>query len=268
MGSTPEEIQAALKLDPILYWQTRIQSEGPQHQVILSQPFYLGTYEVTQKEYLAIMGTNPSYFSSTGDGKEAVANLDTANHPVESVSWSDATQFCINLCQKQSLKPHYFRAGDTMTRLKGNGYRLPTEAEWEFACRAGSTTPFWFSNDFPSLAQIGWTTENSGDRTHAVGELKENPWGLFDVHGNALEWVEDYWEPTFYQQFANQVSVDPVCLTSFNSERIIRGGPWNATATHSRSSHRHATNGVPRDTRVGFRVALSVEAVREAQKKD
>ena len=139
MGSTPEEIEAALKdVGEDKHWQECIKSEAPQHKVILTQPIYLGVNEVTQAEYEKVMGKNPSHFAPTGMGKEAVAGMETADHPVEMVSWNDAAEFCAKLSKQEKLKPFYFRAGETITPLDGTGYRLPSEAEWEFACRAGT----------------------------------------------------------------------------------------------------------------------------------
>ena len=147
MGSTPAEIEEALKVageDKSL--QARIRSETPQHRVIMTQAIYLAVYEVTQRDYQSTMGKNPSNHARTGPVArlaKKVADLDTMNHPVEGVSWNDAAEFCDKLSQREDLSPFYSRAGETVTRLDGTGYRLPTEAEWEFACRAGTTTKYW-----------------------------------------------------------------------------------------------------------------------------
>ena len=139
MGSTAEEIEEALKFRvEDTHWQECIKSEAPQHKVILTQPIYLGVNEVTQAEYEKVMGVNPFHFAPMGEGKDAVAGLDTGSHPVEMVSWIDAAEFCAKLSKQEELKPFYFRAGETITPLDGTGYRLPTEAEWEYACRAGT----------------------------------------------------------------------------------------------------------------------------------
>ena len=139
MGSTPEEIEAELKLATGLgveWMREEIESEGPRHRVVLTKPNYVGVTEVTQLQYEQVMGTNPSNFSATGRGKDAVANLDTRNYPVETVSWYDAVEFCSKLSQQEQRKPFYLRSGETVTSLEGTGYRLPTDAEWEYACRA------------------------------------------------------------------------------------------------------------------------------------
>ena len=135
MGSPPAVIEALLKgAGANKDWQESIRSEAPQHTVILTQPIYLGVNEVTQANYEQLMGENPSYFATTGQGKDQVAGMDTTSHPVEMVSWNDAAEFCEKLSQQEKLKPFYFRAGETVTPLlDGTGYRLPTEAEWEFS---------------------------------------------------------------------------------------------------------------------------------------
>ena len=269
MGSTPAEIEDAVKqLDPIdIGWQVCFQSEAPQHKVILTQPIYLGVHEVTQKEYAAVMKSNPAHFAQTGPGKDAVANIDTQNHPVEMVSWNDAVEFCAKLSQQEELKPYYFRAGETITQLDGAGYRLPTEAEWEFACRAGTTTRFWTGDTDEGLIRAGWSGANAGKRTHAVGELKANPLGLFDIHGNVMEWVGDWWEPTYYEQFADKPAIDPQGPPSAaapDSPRVLRGGYWTVHASHSASSRRDRHHSPFLGRQFGFRVSLPVDAVRQA----
>jgi formylglycine-generating enzyme required for sulfatase activity len=136
--------------------------ESPQHEVTISKPFYMGVTEVTQAQYEAVMGTNPSEFKGP-------------TNPVESVSWNEATEFC----RKLSLK----------TRRT---VRLPTEAEWEYACRAGTNTRFSFGNFDSTLADYGWSSSNSGGTTHPVGQKKPNAWGLYDMHGNVMEWCADW----------------------------------------------------------------------------
>ena len=172
MGGTAAEIEEALKGVDDKLARECIESEGPQHKVILTQPVYLGIHEVTQADYQKVMGTNPSHFAAMGPGKQALAGLDTTHNPVELVSWNDAAEFCAKLSRRESLKPFYVRSGETVTPLDGTGYRLPTEAEWEFARRAGTTTKFGDSDR--DLVRTGWVEANSGGRTHAVGELEAN----------------------------------------------------------------------------------------------
>ena len=267
MGSTPEEIEAALVVaGEDQTWRERINSEAPQHKVILTQPVYVGVTEVTQAQYEQVMGTNPSHFSATGEGKDAVATLETGNLPVETVSWNDAAEFCIKLSQQEELKPFYFRSGQTVTPLEGTGYRLPTEAEWEYACRAGTTSRFWSGDEDNDLFVAGWFSGNSGGRTHVVGELRSNPFGLSDVHGNAWEWVQDNWYPAFYARFKEDAAINPSIAFSAGSQRVLRGGGWLHFPSDCRSSGRHATHPTNRHNTIGFRVVLVADSVRDALK--
>ena len=271
MGSTPVEIEdaiAAIKAaDPNdKYWQQFPKSEAPQRKVILTQPIYLGVHEVTQAQYAGVMGQNPSFFAPTGKGKDAVVEKDTTQHPVEVVNWSDAAEFCARLSQQEKLKPFYFRSGDAVTKIDGTGYLLPTEAEWEFACRAGTTTKHWIGANDDDLPQAGWFKANADNRTHTVGELKANSFGLYDIHGNAWEWVEDRWSATYYGEFTRQPAINPTGPASIGSLRVIRGGSWLTPASSCRASDRHAFGPTFRGFDIGFRVALSVDAVKSTLK--
>ncbi|MEI8383380.1 MAG: formylglycine-generating enzyme family protein, partial [Planctomycetota bacterium] len=259
MGSTPDEIAAALKdVGEDKHWQECIKSEAPQHKVILTQPIYLGVNEVTQAEYEKVMGSNPSYFAPMGMGKEAVAGLETADHPVETVSWNDAAEFCAKLSKQEKLNPFYFRSGETITPLDGTGYRLPSEAEWEFACRASTATKYWIGDQDEDLVRAGWFGGNSGGRTHAAGELKANPFGLSDIHGNVWEWVQDGWDASYYGQFPERPAIDPHSPFSASSHRVIRGGGWSGIASVCRSSHRDASAPTYRVGDIGFRFSVVV----------
>ena len=270
MGSTAAEIEEALKfISPDNHWQECVKSEAPQHKVILTQPTYLGVHEVTQAAYQKVMGKNPSHFAAMGQGKDQVAGMDTSNHPVDTVSWNDAVEFCAKLSQQEKLQSYHFRAGETITPLDGAGYRLPTEAEWEFACRAGMTTKYWISDKDEDLARIGWFSANSGWRkTHAVGELKANPFGIYDIHGNVWEWVQDLWEPTYYGQFQKDPAINPTGGSTVGSTggsvRVIRGGSFRYTAPYCRASNRFAWAPSALANCNGFRVSLVVDAVKAA----
>ncbi|MBI3863275.1 MAG: SUMF1/EgtB/PvdO family nonheme iron enzyme [Planctomycetia bacterium] len=269
MGRSPEEVQAILeKLGPKWEsWQPNSKSEGPRHQVILTQPVYIGMHEVTQHDYETVLGRNPSAFAATGsvkDRAEKVAGLDTRSLPVENVSWNDAAEFCVKLCEIENLKPSYARDAETVSELKGNSYRLPSEAEWEFACRAGTTTEWWTGENIGGLTAVAWMKWNSGDRTHAVGELPANPFGLYDLYGNVWEWVHDRWEQTYYEQFANTPAIDPHGAQAGSQLRVARGSGWFDSSAGSANkagfAPRTKTDGW------GFRIALSVEAVRQTAK--
>jgi formylglycine-generating enzyme required for sulfatase activity len=266
MGSTPAEIEAALKdVGDDKRWQESFKSEAPQHKVILTQPIYLGVKEVTQAEYEKVMGVNPSLFAPTGMGKEAVAGLETAEHPVEMVSWNDAAEFCAKLSKQEKFKQFHFRAGETITPLDGAGYRLPSEAEWEFACRAGTTTKYWIGDQDEDLVRAVWF-RNSGGRTHAAGELKTNPFGLYDIHGNVWEWVQDGWDAAYYGQFQDKPAINPNGTFSASPQRMIRGGGWIAVASQCRSSVRFDYGAQDRYYCLGFRPVLTVDSVRQTLK--
>lgn len=263
MGSTAEEIDAIIKRTTSRQ-ESSIRSEGPQHRVILTQPIYLGIHEVTQREYEQLLGKNPSHFASTGGGKETVDGMDTANYPVDSASWNDAAEFCAKLSHQENFKPCYVRLGDGVAFLDGNGYRLPTEAEWEFACRAGTTTSYWFGGADEDLAQTGWFNANTDGRTHAVGSLKPNPFGLYDMHGNLWEWVQNWWDPNDYKQFEKKTAINPTGPSSplVGFRRVLRGGSWAGFAPFCRSSFRHADAATLSHRNCGFRLTLPVDAVK------
>jgi formylglycine-generating enzyme required for sulfatase activity len=149
------------------------QENETQHEVTISKDYYLGVYEVTQAQYEKVMGKNPSSFPVAKVGNE------NADLPVENVSWDDAVEFC----KKLSDLPEEKKAG--------REYRLPTEAEWEYACRAGSKTAYAFDDEEGLLPEYGWFSRNSSRRTHTVGLLEPNAWGLYDMHGNVWEWCSD-----------------------------------------------------------------------------
>jgi formylglycine-generating enzyme required for sulfatase activity len=255
MGSTPEEIEEALQLVNTSEQISResVESGVPQHRVRIRQPFYLSVYEVTQKDYEAVLGANPAEFKN-GD-----------RHPVEMVSWNDAVAFCVKLSQHEGLKPHYSQEGRTWLLESGSGYRLPSEAEWEYACRAGTTTKYVTGDRDNDLTVAAWLGRNSETGTHPVGRLQANPFGLHDVHGNVYEWCQDVWDPAYYQQFDQTTATDPQGAPPVaGAHRVARGGSWMLGASRCRSSYRDHGDPVAINSVFGFRVALSVEAVRES----
>ncbi len=198
--------------------------ERPQHRVRITRPFYLGVHEVTQAQYEAVMGNNPSYFSANAGGQAEVAGQLTDRHPVESVAWPDAVAFCNKLSEKEGLKPFYELDGETarVPDWSGSGYRLPTEAEWEYGCRANSTTTYSFGNDPTEAGAYAWSADNSGGRTHPVGEKRSNPFGLFDMHGNVWEWCWDEFGDRYFDESPVDDPRGPTGITP--PRRVIRGG--------------------------------------------
>jgi formylglycine-generating enzyme required for sulfatase activity len=206
--------------------------EGPQKAVTISRGFWMGKCELIQREYQAVMGSNPSGF--TGD----------LNRPVERVSWNDATNYCGRLTQRERA------AG----RIRTNSvYRLPTEAEWEYACRAWTSTRFSYGDDpgYTNLTNYAWYSANSGSTTHAVGQKLPNLWGLYDMHGNVTEWCQDWW--SFYVPGG---SIDPQG-PALGSTRVIRGGTWYILANACRTANRGNFYSDDAYNDVGFRVVLA-----------
>jgi formylglycine-generating enzyme required for sulfatase activity len=194
------------------------------HQVTLTQAFELGVYEVTQEQYEAVMGTNPSEFKGP-------------QNPVEQVNWDDAVEFC----RKLSALP--------AEKAAGYVYRLPTEAEWEYACRGGTTTEYSFGDSDSELGDYAWYDKNSGDKTHPVGGKKPNAWGMYDMHGNVFEWCQDWSDA-----YPSDAVTDPTGAASGGS-RVCRGGSWYNPSFPCRSAS--IWNITPAERSRGFRVLRS-----------
>ena len=208
--------------------------ETSRHTVAISKAFYLGKYEVTQEQWVAVMGSNPSEFKGR-------------TNPVEKVSWDDVQEFLRRLNSKEGTNPPL--------PLPGGEYRLPTEAEWEYACRAGATTTYSFGDDADQVGQYAWYDGNSGEKTHPVGQLKPNAWGLYDMHGNVYEWCQDWYGETYYSQ---SPAKDPQGPGSGNS-RLLRGGSWYANAPLVRCASRISYAPASRDRNIGVRVAAAAK---------
>jgi formylglycine-generating enzyme required for sulfatase activity len=211
--------------------------ERPEHRVNISREFYLSKFLVTQEQYKALMDTNPSKFQLS------------PRHPVDNVSWDDAQDFC------RRLRAHLNRACDALEKgtLVVDDVSLPTEAEWEYACRAGTTTPWSFGDDRQKLLAYGWFYKNSKHASQEVGQLQQNPWGLFDMHGNLCEWCADYYAPSY----ADAVERDPQGPAR-GDRRVLRGGSWSKYAADCRSACRHSAPPSERTANYGFRIVLRV----------
>jgi formylglycine-generating enzyme required for sulfatase activity len=201
------------------------------HQVTMTHGFYMQTTEVSQRQWLALMGKNPSYFDYSGD-----------DFPVEQVSWNDAQEFIRRLIQKEGI----------------SSYRLPTEAEWEYAARAGSESAFSgggitkpdCAHD-PVLDALGWYCGNAGRKTHQVAQKNSNNWGLYDMHGNVWEWCQDW-----MGDYPSGSVTDPSGPLS-GKGRVHRGGSWRSDARHCRSANRDFELPDSRDRYLGFRLAMT-----------
>ena len=199
-------------------------SEQPIHRVNV-KAFRMGKYPITQKQYLAVMGDNPSNFK--GD----------ENCPVDSVSWHQAVEFCQKLSQ---------RTGQTV--------RLPSEAEWEYACRAGSTGKYCFGDDESKLGSYAWYTQNSEQKTHPVGKKSSNAWGLHDMHGNVWEWCEDI----YHENYQGAPSDGTAWINGGDRDvKVLRGGSWGLNAGHCRSVNRYWCNARYQFNDFGFRLLLA-----------
>ena len=232
---------------------------NPPHQVTVSS-FYMGKYQVTQEQYQAVMGNNPSAFT-TANGFPSVLSETDAKRPVETVSWYEAIVFCNRLSVMQGLTPVYSIYGSTEPNVwiagaggsipnndnatwsaviadwSANGYRLPTEAEWEYICRAGTTTAY---NTGDTISDdTGWYRANSGGTTHEVGQKPANTFGLYDMYGNVWEWCWDW-----YDAYPDppEAKTDPLGAAT-GLQRVVRGGSCRTIAQYLRSADRSA--GVP-----------------------
>ncbi|NQS98347.1 MAG: formylglycine-generating enzyme family protein [candidate division Zixibacteria bacterium] len=198
-------------------------NEKPVHRVTL-KPFMMQTTEVTQAQWKALMEKNTSRFKGN-------------NLPVERVFWNDCQEFIKKLNQ----------------RYPGKGYRLPTEAEWEYACQAGTTTKYYSGNSESDLKRVAWYDGNSGNKTHPVGKRRPNVWGLYDMHGNVWEWCEDW----YHYNYNGAPTNGSAWLSPSGAYRILRGGSWNYGAYSCRSAVRDYSNPSYRGSNFGFRLVRS-----------
>jgi formylglycine-generating enzyme required for sulfatase activity len=198
--------------------------EAPPHKVQLPA-FLMDKYEVTQEMMAKVQLPNPSHWQ------------DSPKRPVERVRWRDAKQYCNERSAAEGLKPCYNeKTPEWDCDFSANGYRLPTEAEWEYACRAGTDGDYDFGQA-DKLRQYAWFADNSDEKTHPAGQKKPNRWGIYDLYGNVSEWCEDVYSPTYYK---DSPAVDPHGPSSPGKDvkRVIRGGSWKSSAAMCRASFR------------------------------
>ena len=270
VGSASLENSIGMKLVPIKAGEFLMGSKNEfgrwahehQHKVRLSGPFHIGAFEVTQGEYAKVMGSNPSHFSAAGAGKEKVKEFDAGKLPVDSVSWEEAVEFCRKLSELPAEKE------------AGRVYRLPTEAQWEYACRAGTSTPFHYGEQLSSkMANFDGNTPYlkreevikgvdpatiAGPylkRTVPVGSYEPNAWGLYDMHGNVWEWCSDWFSPVYYRKSPEADPPGP----EKGSRKVSRGGGWYYFAAGCRSASRYEREPGRKRNTEGFRVVCTLK---------
>jgi len=215
-----------------------VSNEQPVHSVAISS-FYIGKYEVTQSEYEAVMGNNPSSFSGE-------------NNPVENVSWYDAIEYCNKLSENQGFTKFYTINGTNVTmNWRANGFRLPTEAEWEYASRGGMHSAQYTYSGSNNIDDVALYFSNSGSKTHEVGTKQPNELGIYDMSGNVWEWCNDWYSSTYY---SSSPSVDPQGPGS-GTYKVNRGGSWYDDASDCRSAYRSFFNPTASFSNFGFRIA-------------
>ena len=193
--------------------------ESPVHKVWIS-PFWMDRYEVVQEQFKKFQFPDPSHFKNP-------------KNPLDQMNWTDATMYCNERSLAEGLEPCY----DEETwdcNFAANGYSLPTEAEWEYACRAGTNSKYSFGSAIQELKAHVWFADNSSDKTHPVGQKQPNPWGLYDMHGNVSEWCNDFYFEDYYKQSSERDPRGP----PKGQERVLRGGAWNSSADSCRSTYR------------------------------
>jgi len=268
-----EEAQAANE-----QWAIKLfPSEGPQHRVRITRAFRLGRHEVTVGQFRQFVDQTGYKTEAERDGQGGRGRVDgewvqdprfvwhtgpgfeqTDDHPVVNVSWNDAVAFCQWLSEKEAKKGSKVRETHqgNSTSPSSNGafhapYLLPTEAQWEYACRCGTTTAWYCGDSDTALEEYAWFDKNSGGQTHPVGRLRANGWGLHDLHGNVWEWCADRWATDYYAESRPNDPSGP----SAGSDRVYRGGYWGVSAWRCRSANRGCKAPWSQELYLGFRLA-------------
>jgi len=207
--------------------------DAPLHEVVVSS-FLMDTHLVTQEQFQKLMGANPSRWKGE-------------KNPVEQLRWSDAVKFCNKRSEAEGLQPCY----DLKTlqcNFEATGYRLPTEAEWEYACRAGTATAYFFGNDPGKLGDYAWFEKNSGGHPRPVAQKQPNPWGLYDMVGNVWEWCNDFYKVDYYQGAPRENPRGP----AEGQNKVLRGGAWRFSGDNCRSGYRYNENPGSADVCFGY----------------
>lgn len=285
MGSSDAQVEEALKAAAELKIDQRTQDrirtqERPQHRMKIAHPFLMAATEVTRAQFrkfvddtgyrteAEVLGTGNSAAAKKAapDDRNGFTWLTPGfpqkeNAAVSQVSWNDAVAFCNWLSRQEEFAPSYRQDADNgWTLIPGrNGYRLPGEAQWEFACRAGSTGQYHFGDDYRDLEKYDWYNRIGTNATRTVGTKLPNPFGLHNMHGNVGEWCQDFFDPGFYQTSRRSDPNGPATRLSPESRRVIRGGDWWTTAVRCRSAFRGYGDQVTRSDDLGFRLMRSLE---------
>jgi formylglycine-generating enzyme required for sulfatase activity len=243
MGATSAEFQRFHKDAKDKDAKKAAYDEGPLHEIKI-EPFWMGKYEVTWDEYeLWSMGLDVQRRAMTKGQTTSHDQLADAiarpTKPYTDMTFGMGKEGFPAICMTQIAAQSYCK---WLSAKTGRYYRLPTEAEWEYACRAGTKTAYSFGDDPEKLGDYAWYFDNSNDKYHKVGLKKPNPWGLYDIHGNVSEWVLDKYVPDFYQQFAGKTAANPWARATTEYPRVVRGGSWDDEAERCRSAARRGSN--------------------------
>lgn len=220
------------------------QVDATPHEVVVSS-FYMDKYLVTQEQYQKVMGSNPSRWKED-------------KNPVEQVRWSDAVKYCNRRSESEGLQPCY-DLGTWRCNFEANGYRLPTEAEWEYACRAGTAGAYFFGETPAKLGDYAWFGKNAGGHPRPVGQKQPNPWGFYDIYGNVWEWCNDFYKVDYYKESPREDPRGP----SEGKTKVVRGGAWRFSAENCRSGYRYNENPGYADVCFGYDI-YGFRCVRKA----
>jgi formylglycine-generating enzyme required for sulfatase activity len=224
--------------------------EKPVHRVTISKPFYMSVYEITQKEWRDVMGTTIAQQWAAAGNSGSPTRGTGDSYPMYCVSWQEAIEYCNRRSVKEGLTPAYSGSGNAIQcNFNASGYRLPTEAEWEWAARGGGKDPLEYTYSGSNSADsVAWYYDNSGGSTHSVGTKKANSLGIYDMSGNVWEWCWDW-----YGSYGNSAVTDPLGAAS-GSDRVGRGGSWSDNMQYVRSADRGDGTPTGRSSGLGFRV--------------